>query len=90
MGTVAFVLSQVAYRCGPLAASLPALTLTDPVASIAVRISLFSEQLTGATAAHALQAAALVVTFTAVIALARTQDTPAVLVAPAGRRSVAG
>jgi len=90
LGTVAFVLSQVAYRSGPLAASLPALTLTDPVASIAVGVSLFSEQLAGRTAVHALQAAALAVTFAAVIALARTEDTPAVLVAPAGRRSVAG
>lgn len=87
---MSLVTSQVAYRCGPLAASLPALTLSDPVASIAVGVSLFSEQLAGGTAVHALQAAVLAVTFTAVIALARTEETPAVLVAPARQCSVAG
>jgi len=83
LGTVAFVLSQVAYRSGPLAASLPALTLSDPVASIAVGVGLFAEQITGGAGTRAAQAAVLLVTVTAVVALARAEATPA----PDGQRT---
>jgi len=76
LGTVAFVLSQVAYRSGPLAASLPALTLSDPVASIAVGVGLFAEQITGGAGTRAAQAAVLLVTVTAVVALARAEPRP--------------
>jgi len=76
LGTVAFVLSQVAYRSGPLAASLPALTLSDPVASIAVGVGLFAEQITGGAGTRAAQAAVLLVTVTAVVALARAEPHP--------------
>ena len=78
LGTVAFILSQAAYRSGPLPASVPALTLADPVASIAVGIGLFAEQLRGGPVTRALELVVLVATFTAVVALARAEDAPPV------------
>lgn len=76
LGTVAFILSQAAYRSGPLPASVPALTLADPVASIAVGIGLFGEQLRGGVGTTVAELAILLVTFTAVVALARAEDSP--------------
>jgi len=78
LGTVAFILSQAAYRSGPLPASVPALTLADPVASIAVGIGLFAEQLRGGTGTKVLELLVLLMTFTAVVALARAEDAPIV------------
>lgn len=80
LGTVAFILSQAAYRSGPLPASVPALTLADPVASIAVGIGLFAEQLRGGPTTKLLEVLVLAGTFTAVVALARAEDTPPVTV----------
>jgi len=80
LGTVAFILSQAAYRSGPLPASVPALTLADPVASITVGIGLFAEQLRGGTGTKVLELVVLLVTFTAVVALARAEDAPPVTV----------
>ena len=76
LGTVAFILSQAAYRSGPLPASVPALTLADPVASIAVGIGLFAEQLRGGLGTGVLEFAVLLVTFTAVVLLARAEEAP--------------
>lgn len=76
LATVAFVLSQAAYRSGPLPASVPALTLADPVASIAVGIGLFAERLRGGPVTTLLEGLVLVATFTAVVALARAEQAP--------------
>ena len=75
-GILALVLSQAAYRTGPLSASVPALTLSDPVVSVAVGISLFAERLAGHGARHTLAALVLVIAFGAVVALARADDGP--------------
>ena len=74
LGTVAFILSQAAYRSGPLPASVPAPTLADPVASIAVGIGLFAEQFRGGPGTRVLELLMLLVRFTAVVALARAKD----------------
>jgi drug/metabolite transporter (DMT)-like permease len=44
-GAVALVLTQLAYRAGPLARSMPALTITDPAASVALGALAFQEGL---------------------------------------------
>ena len=74
LGTVAFILSQAAYRSGPLPASVPALTLADPAASIAVGVGLFAEHLRGGPITKILDVGVLLVTFAAVVALARAED----------------
>ncbi|GAC1610773.1 MAG: DMT family transporter [Mycobacteriales bacterium] len=77
LGAVAFVLAQAAYRSGPLPASVPALTLSDPVVSIAVGLGLFAEHLRGGLGVRTLEVTALLVTFAAVVGLARAEDAPA-------------
>ncbi len=44
-GFVALALTQVGYRAGPLAKSLPALTVSDPAASVALGVVAFNESL---------------------------------------------
>ena len=76
LSNLSIIAGVVLHRSGPLAASLPALTLSDPVASIAVGVGLFAEQITGGAGTRASQAAVLLVTVTAVVALARAEATP--------------
>ncbi len=44
-GAAALVLTQVAYRAGPLAKSMPALTVSDPAASVLLGVVAFQESL---------------------------------------------
>ena len=44
-GAVALALTQVGYRAGPLAKSMPALTVSDPAASVALGVVAFNESL---------------------------------------------
>jgi len=53
---------------------VPALTLADPVASIAVGIGLFAEQFRVGPTTKLLEVLVLAGTFTAVVALARAED----------------
>lgn len=59
IGVVAVSLSQFAYRAGPLALSLPAMTISDPASSVAVGALAFHERLAGDPLAVAVQAAAV-------------------------------
>src|SRR5262249_16849398 len=45
VGITALILEQNAYQSGPLAAPLTALTLVDPVVSVAIALAAFHEQL---------------------------------------------
>lgn len=44
-GAAALILTQVAYRAGPLAKSMPALTVSDPAASVLLGVVAFQESL---------------------------------------------
>lgn len=44
VGGLAIVLTQAAYRAGPLAASLPAMTIGDPAAAVVIGVLAFQEQ----------------------------------------------
>jgi drug/metabolite transporter (DMT)-like permease len=70
---VGLILNQSAFNAGPLAASLPALAVTNPLLSSILGVALFEETL----AAHGIlqytiSALAVVVMFTGVIRLARS------------------
>lgn len=45
IGALAIVLTQLAYRSGPLASSLPAMTIGDPASAVVVGVFAFHEQL---------------------------------------------
>jgi drug/metabolite transporter (DMT)-like permease len=70
-GVVGFVLNQSAFQAGHLAASLPAMAITDPIVGSVVGLTLFGESL-GATSPAALAATgiAVVVMVVATISLA--------------------
>jgi drug/metabolite transporter (DMT)-like permease len=71
-GVVGLVLGQSAFQAGPLRASLPALTVVDPVVSVLIGALAFGEPLSSAGAAPALEVVGLVVMTLGVTALCRS------------------
>ncbi len=65
----------MAYRAGPLAKSMPALTVTDPAASVALGVLAFQEKLAATPFAIALQVVGFVVMAAAAAQLARREAT---------------
>lgn len=77
IGPAGFIVNQLAFQAGPLAASLPAITAVDPLVSIVRGLLLFDERLHGRPAAAVAEGAALTVLALSVLRLARTeQPTP--------------
>lgn len=70
-GVLGTVLLESAFTAGPLAASQSALLIVDPLASIAIGIELFGEQLRDTPVAIFLQALLLVAMFTGVVLLSK-------------------
>ena len=72
-GLLGFLLNQSAFQAGHLAASLPAMAVTDPVVGCCIGVTLFGETL-GATGvlAVAATAGAIVVMTVATVSLARS------------------
>jgi drug/metabolite transporter (DMT)-like permease len=75
MGGAALAITQMAYRAGPLAHSMPALTVTDPAASVLVGALAFKESLSTSPTAIALQLIGCVAVAAAVAQLARQTKT---------------
>jgi len=71
VGVVGFLLNQSAFQAGHLAASLPAMAITDPVVGSLIGVTLFGESI-GATnpVAIAATAVAVVVMVVATVSLA--------------------
>ncbi|GAC1328373.1 MAG: DMT family transporter [Mycobacteriales bacterium] len=86
IGAVGIALTQLAYAAGPLASSLPALTVGDPVAAVVIGAVAFHERLVHDPLAVTLELLAFGIMFAAAVALARrsaaadapTVDAPAV------------
>ncbi|MGD0310973.1 MAG: DMT family transporter [Acidimicrobiales bacterium] len=70
-GVLGTVLLESAFAVGPLAASQSALLIVDPLASIAIGIELFGEQLRNSPGAIVLQVVFLGALFTGVVLLSR-------------------
>ena len=73
VGGAALSLTQLAYRAGPLAKSMPALTVADPAASVALGVLAFQEKLDTYPLALALQVIGFVVMSLAAAQLARRE-----------------
>jgi drug/metabolite transporter (DMT)-like permease len=71
IGVAALILSQVAYRAGPLAASLPPLTMAEPVVAVIIGVTAFAEHLSSSLPALVVEAASAVVVTAATVQLAR-------------------
>lgn len=72
-GGVALALTQVAYRAGPLAKSMPALTVSDPAASVVLGVLAFKEALASNPLAIAGQVIGFVLMALAAAQLARRE-----------------
>src|SRR5579875_4180072 len=72
-GGVALVLTQLAYRAGPLAKSMPALTVTDPAASVVLGVLIFQERLAHDPVAILLQVLGFLAMCAAAAQLARRE-----------------
>ena len=75
VGAAGALLTQLAYHRGPLAASLPAITIVNPVLSVVIGVGVYDEDIRHGPAASAGMGALLLVLGVAVYQLA--QDTPA-------------
>lgn len=76
LGVGALVISQSAYQAGPLALSMPAISLVEPVLAVVIGDTLFEEQARLGGPALALEASAAAL---AVIGLATLATSPTVL-----------
>jgi drug/metabolite transporter (DMT)-like permease len=70
-GAAALVLTQMAYRSGPLAHSMPALTVCDPAVSVALGAFAFQESLASTPGAIAIQLVGFTTMAAAAVQLAR-------------------
>jgi drug/metabolite transporter (DMT)-like permease len=75
-GATALLVVQAAYQAGPLAASLPPLTMLNPIIAIIVGILAFHEQLSATPAAVGIEIASFAVMTAAITQLARHSDSP--------------
>lgn len=73
VGACALGVTQLAYRAGPLAKSMPALTVSDPAASVALGVLVFQERLAAGPLAIGLQVIGFVVMAAAAAQLARRE-----------------
>jgi drug/metabolite transporter (DMT)-like permease len=71
-GVVSLFLAQNAYHAGPIAASQTALVLVDPLASLAIGIGLFGDNLRTYGAYGPLEAVALLIMFIGVASIAHS------------------
>jgi hypothetical protein len=79
IGSAALVLNQIAYQAGPLAASLPAMTIAEPVVAVIVGATAFGEQVRSSPTALVAELAGLVGLSVAVVKLTRRMHLSLVL-----------
>jgi drug/metabolite transporter (DMT)-like permease len=77
LGVGGLLLNQLAFQAGPLAASLPASSAVDPLASIAIGVVVFDEQVRRLTGAGLLLFVLLGVLAFSIVALARANPVDA-------------
>jgi hypothetical protein len=73
LGAIGLFLTQLAFRAGPLTASLPAISTVDPLLSVAIGVVVYDEHLRRGPLGGALLAALLLLLVTAVVGLGRVE-----------------
>jgi drug/metabolite transporter (DMT)-like permease len=82
VGAASVALTQIAYRAGPLSRSMPALTVTDPAASVILGVFAFGERLATDPLALAGQVVGFLVMTASAAQLARRQASSGEAVLP--------
>ncbi len=78
LGVASVLLTQMAYRAGPLYRSMPALTVADPAASVIIGMVAFQERLDATALALLVQVVGFIVMAAAATQLARREASDAV------------
>lgn len=73
LGGIGLLLTQLAFRAGPLTASLPAISTVDPLLSVAIGVLVYDEHLSRGPLGGAVLAVLLALLVTAVVGLARVE-----------------
>lgn len=73
LGAGGMALSQLAYQAGALSASLPAITVMEPLVALGAAGPVFGESLAPGIAAHAAQGAGVAMLLVGLVLLARSQ-----------------
>ena len=76
LGAGALFVNQLAFQAGPISASLPAISTTDPLLSIVIGVVVFDETFRRGPIALVAGLALLATLLTAVVALARIEPAP--------------
>jgi drug/metabolite transporter (DMT)-like permease len=71
LGAMGVILSQMAYRAGPLTASLPALNSVNPLASVLIGVAVFDEHLRTGRLPATVEVLALAAVTAAIVMLSR-------------------
>jgi hypothetical protein len=71
VGVVGLLLSQLAYRSGPIVASLPAINTANPVVSVIIGTAVFDERFRVGTGAVPVECASLALALVSTVALSR-------------------
>lgn len=77
IGAFALVLNQVAYQAGPLAASLPPMTMADPIVAVIVGVLVFDEHLAHSPATIVLEGLSVAAVCISTIRVARSTSNAA-------------
>ena len=77
LGACGFMLNQRAYHQAPLASSLPALNLLNPVVAVVFGVVAFHERPTGGPLAVSVQAVGLLAVLVGIFLLSRRPDADA-------------
>jgi hypothetical protein len=76
VGISALLLSQLAYRAGPMVSSLPAINTTNPVVSVVIGTAVFDERFRTGFAAVSVEGLSLAVVLAAIVHLSRRPAHP--------------
>lgn len=71
VGAAALLLTQLAYRAGPMATSLPAINTVNPMTSVIIGTAVFDERFRATAPAVTIEAASLAVVLLATLVLSR-------------------
>jgi hypothetical protein len=76
LGAIGIGLSRLAYRTGPLSASLPALNSVNPLVSVVIGAAVFDEHFRTGAIPGGIEALALAITVLATVVLSRPPAVP--------------
>ena len=82
VGNLSVLLTQLAYRAGPLSSSLPAIMTVDPFASLVIGVAVFDEHFRNGPSDFVVEAFGLALVIGAAVRLTRSDPSPRQVMVP--------